>query len=294
MLVERTVSRWQDGRWVSEGEKLSDFRSVRAYVLLGEPGAGKSTALEEEEQNDANAVDVTARRFIRRSFDAHPEWRDATLLIDGLDEVRAGGGDPREPLDALVRRFEELGNPRFRLSCREDSWLGQNDFRELSSVIDGEELHLLRLDPLSEKDAEQILSAAGVPDPDRFLWKARDGGLEAFLQNPLLLDILMKAQGSGAWPDGRLATFERACETLAGEANREHLDARGWWPVRKRGSGPGCRSPVHHPPVVRQLRLGAAWPRGRRIPGPERSGGRTTAPASRLGHQTVRGERRSR
>ena len=225
MLVDRTVSRWQDDRWVSEGEKLSDFRSARAYVLLGEAGTGKSTAFEEEKRNDRNAVEVMARRFIRRSLEAHPEWRDATLLIDGLDEVRAGGGDLREPLDSLVCQLEKLGNPRFRLSCREDSWLGRNDLRELSSVA-AEEIHLLRLDPLSEQDANRILAAAGVPDPDKFYWNAHDCGLEAFLQNPLLLDILVKATGSGAWPEGRLAIFECACETLATETNQEHLDGR--------------------------------------------------------------------
>ena len=224
MLVERTVTRWQDDRWVSEGETLSDFRSARAYVLLGEPGAGKSTALEEERKNDGHAVEVTARRFIGRSLEAHPEWRDAILLIDGLDEVRVGGGDLREPLDSLVCRLEILGNPRFRLSCREDSWLGRSDLRELSSVTDGEEVHLLRLDPLSEQDAHRIVESAGVRDPDRFYWNARDRGLEAFLQNPLLLDILVKATESGSWPEGRLATFERACETLATETNQEHLD----------------------------------------------------------------------
>ena len=225
MLVDRSVSRWQDDRWVSEGEKLSDFRTAHAYVLLGEPGGGKSTAFEEERRNDGNAVEVTARRFIRRSLEAHPEWRGATLLIDGLDEVRAGGGDLREPLDSLVCRLEKLGNPRFRLSCREDSWLGRNDLRELSSVTASEEVHLLRLDPLSEQDAQRILAAAGVKDPDSFYWKAKDRGLGPFLQNPLLLDILVKANDSGSWPDGPLATFERACKTLTMEGNPEHLDA---------------------------------------------------------------------
>ena len=229
MLVDRTVSRWQDDRWVSEGEVLSDFRSARAYVLLGEPGAGKSTAFEEETRNDGKGVKVMARRFIRRSLEVHPGWRDATLFIDGLDEVRAGGGDLREPLDSLVCRLEKLGNPRFRLSCREDSWLGRNDLRELSSVAGGG-LHLLRLDPLRSQDAHRVLEAAGVPDPDRFYWNARDRGLEAFLQNPLLLDILVRGTDSGSWPDGRLATFERACETLAKETNREHLDGQDGQP----------------------------------------------------------------
>lgn len=226
MLAERTVSRWKDGRWVSEGERLADLRSARGYVLLGEPGSGKSTAFEEEAKGDEDAGVVTARRFTRRSLDAHREWRVRTLFIDGLDEVRARGGDLREPLDTVVGRLEELGKPRFRLSCREDSWLGRSDFHELSSVVDGEDLHLLRLDPLSGQDARSILAAAGVPDPDGFMWKAVDRGLEVFLQNPLLLDILRRARGSGTWPVGRLATFERACEALVRETNREHLNAR--------------------------------------------------------------------
>ena len=166
MLVERTISRWRDGRWVSNGERLSDFRSASGYVLLGEPGSGKSAAFELEEGLGENGVGVTARRFLRRSIDAHPEWRHGTLLIDGLDEVRAQGGDPREPLDALVCRLEQLGKPTFRLSCREDSWLGRNDFRELASVVDADDLHLLRLDPLTGQDARRILTAAEVPDPE--------------------------------------------------------------------------------------------------------------------------------
>lgn len=214
MLIERTVSSWQDGRWVSEGKKLSEFHSAPAYVLLGEPGIGKSTAFEGEAKNDGAAKEVTARRFISRNLDAHPEWRDAILFIDGLDEVRAGGRDLREPLDSLVCRLEKLGNPRFRLSCREDSWLGHGDLRELTSATIDEEVHLLSLDPLTEKDIHRILAAAGVPDPDGFTWKATESGLGTFLHNPLLLDILVKANVSGSWPEGRLATFERACEEL--------------------------------------------------------------------------------
>ena len=190
------------------------------------PGSGKSKAFEQETGIDGDGVGVTARRFIRRSIDAHPEWRRRTLFIDGLDEVRGQGGDPREPLDALVCRLEQLGKPSFRLSCRDESWLGRSDIRELASAVDGDDLFLLRLDPLTGQDARRILAGLGAPDPEGFLWKAVDSGLEVFLRNPLLLGILAKAQSPGAWPDGQLATFERACEELAGETNREHLDAR--------------------------------------------------------------------
>ena len=226
VLVERSVSQWRKNRWVSDGMTLSELRSAQAYVLLGEPGAGKSTAFKEEKKHDGNAVEITARRFIRCNPDDRPEWRNGTLFIDGLDEVRAGGGDPREPLDSLVWRLEQLGKPRFRLSCREDAWLGRNDLRELSSVTESEEVHLLRLDPLGIEDAHRILADAGVPDSRFFYWKARDRGLRAFLENPLLLDILVRANKSGSWAEDRLATYERACETLASETNQEHLDGR--------------------------------------------------------------------
>ncbi len=226
MLVERTVSRWLGERWVSKGERLSDFRSESAYVLLGEPGSGKSKAFEQEARIDESGVVVTARRFISRSIDAHPEWRRKTLFIDGLDEVRAKRRDPSEPLDELVRRLERLDRPSFRLSCRDEAWLGQSDKDELGSSGDGDDLCLLRLDPLTGQDAHRILAGMGARDPEGFLRKAVDRGLEAFLRNPLLLGILAKAQGSGLWPDGQLATFERACEELVGETNQEHLDAR--------------------------------------------------------------------
>ena len=177
MLVERTVSRWREGKWVSKGEKLSDIQSASGYVLLGEPGSGKSTAFEHETRIDGNGVGVTARRFIRRSINALPEWRRRTLFIDGLDEVRVQGGDPRESLDELMCRLERLGKPTFRLSCRDEFWLGRNDIRELSSVVDGDDLCLLRLDPLTGQDAYRILADLGAPDPEGFLRNAVGSGL---------------------------------------------------------------------------------------------------------------------
>ena len=224
MPVERTVSRWRDGKWRSQGEKLADLRSVRAYVLLGEGGAGKTTAFEEEEERDEKALRVPARHFLRWDLDSHPEWKDRVLFVDGLDEQRAARGDLREPLDTFIRRIQRLGQPRCRLSCREDSWL-ETDFEELSQVTGGEDLHLLRLDPLSGSDAREILASMDVEDPDGLLLGAIDSGLEVFLQNPLFLEMLAETEGSAPGPDGQLATFEQACSRLAEERNREHQDA---------------------------------------------------------------------
>lgn len=226
MPVERTVSEWRDNRWQSENRRLSDFRSARAYVLLGEPGSGKTTAFEVEEKEDGNALFVPARRFIGRHIDSHPEWKDKTLFVDGLDELRARGGNPHEPLDAFLCRIEQFGQPRFRLSCREDSWLGRNDFDELASVTGDDGFHLLRLDPLGPEEARAILADKGVEHPRNFMWRVVDNGLEVFIENPLLLETLADTVASGSWPDGRLDMFERACEELAKESNERHLNAQ--------------------------------------------------------------------
>ena len=228
MLVERTVSRWRDEGWESEGETLADYRAAHAYVLLGEGGSGKTTAFRSEGDGAADCL-VTARHFVRRDIESHPEWRGKTLFIDGLDEQRAGGGDPRKPLDEILRRLERLGKPRFRLSCREESWR-ESDLHELSSVTNGDEVQLLRLDPLSRDGAREILVSAGIEDPDDFLWNASERRLNAFLRNPLLLELLAKSvrrgsAGSEPWPGTQLATFDRACRELVRERMEAYPDA---------------------------------------------------------------------
>ena len=84
---------------------LTDYADTAAYVLIAEPGAGKTTAFETEAAKQG-AVCVTVRNFLR--FDK-PEWRDATLFLDGLDESRAGPGGQA---DAARRYCEEAERPR--------------------------------------------------------------------------------------------------------------------------------------------------------------------------------------
>ena len=209
---------------------LEDFRSARAYVLLGDPGAGKTTAFETEAEADPDGSEfVTARRFIGRSLEHHPEWRGKTLFLDGLDEVRAGRRDGRTPLDHILKRLEKLGKPDFRLSCRAADWLGPNDLREIVATAGYEDVCVLGLDPLTDADISRIISSLGEENPGQFVGEASARGLGGLLNNPHSLHLVVKATGAtvGAGqtdqrPRGRLDLLKSACRALARERNDEH------------------------------------------------------------------------
>ena len=202
---------------------LEDFRDSAAYVLLGAPGAGK-TALFKAEGKREDCQYVTVRRFIARNIEQlPPEWRDATLFIDGLDEKRAGSPDGRTPLDAIWARLEALGGPRFRLSCRESDWFGANDRTHLETVSRDRKVKVLRLDPLSDEGIRELLNRhPDVDEPDAFMEEARARGIDHLLTNPQNLNMLAKAVAGGVWPRTRLQTFELACDNLVREPSTDH------------------------------------------------------------------------
>ncbi len=226
--VPRTVSPASspdnDAAAQREGLALADFDSDRGYVLLGEPGLGKTTEFRAEAER-ADGIFLTTREFLRGNPARRPEWRDRTLFIDGLDELRAAAGDPRTPLDQVVEKLEALGTPAFRLACRTSSWLEPGDERELSSVTGTGTIRTLTLNPLSRDDVRRLVSGRR-DDAEEFIFEAQEHGLEAFLWNPQLLGVLLDAVETDGWPDSPRAAFENACREIAKERNPEHRDAR--------------------------------------------------------------------
>ncbi len=216
-----------DAKTESSSRDLEEFRDADAYVLLGAPGAGKTTTFKQEAVCFSQTCYVTARDFI--TFDDRPEWHNTTLFIDGLDEKRAGSLDGRTPLDGIRKKLARLGRPRFRLSCREADWFGANDRESLKAISPNGQVTVLRLDPLADGDILKILrDNLEVNDPQTFVHEARQKGLEYLIGNPQNLSMLVKAVAGagGDWPETRLQTFEMACRTLLLEHNKEHQVAK--------------------------------------------------------------------
>ena len=212
-----------------ESRSLEAFRDTPAYVLLGDPGAGKTTAFEVEcEALRENACLVTARDFLTFDPQYHPEWHDKTLFIDGFDEIRVGANDARTPFDQIRGRLDALGRPHFRLSCREADWLGANDRRHLESVSPDSKVPVLRLNPLTDSDIADILNnRPDIGDAQAFIAAAEERGVDGLLANPQTLNMLtdVVAQGGG-WPKSRKETFEMACGQMVREHNEEHQAAQ--------------------------------------------------------------------
>lgn len=213
----------------AESRPISEFGDVRAYVLLGDAGLGKTTEFRNEcARLGTSAACLSARDLVTLAI--RPEWRDKTLFVDGLDEIRAGSADGRSALDQIRNRLDQLDWPHYRISCREADWLGSNDRRSLESATPGGEVAVLRLDALNF-DAKHALVAAylAADDTSAFFDGAEQHGLDAMLENPLTLELLTAAftQRGGSWPASRRETFELACERMAREHNDEHIAAAG-------------------------------------------------------------------
>ncbi len=223
LVPRRAVELSPDSRGTPQ--PLSAWRGAGAYVLLGEPGAGKTKAFEVEARETEGEY-TSARDFITlrsRRFKA-----DAPIFVDGLDEIRAGSVSHRVPLDDIRRRLDELGRPAFRLSCREADWRSVVDRESLKAVAPKGELAELHLQELDDADILDVLRSLCVEHPEKFLTASEHHGVRPLLGNPLLLHLIVKAVETrdNRWPASRSAIYEMACEQLAIEYNEEHRAER--------------------------------------------------------------------
>lgn len=220
--IQRTAT-LKPSKREEETRTLAGWRSLDAYVLLGEPGSGKTTAFKQEaDELKDSAVFVTARDFL--TLGPPPGWRNEILFIDAVDERRSALNSATAPIDGIRQKLKNLGMPRFRLSCREADWIAGGT-ADLQAVAPSGKVEELWLDPLSDADIHALLeshSPLKVKDVDQFIEIAQRRNLAPLLHNPLLLNLLVDAVSKSDWPDSRSETYELACKQMASEHNPVH------------------------------------------------------------------------
>ncbi|PJA32766.1 MAG: hypothetical protein CO187_03070 [Zetaproteobacteria bacterium CG_4_9_14_3_um_filter_53_7] len=218
-LVHRTCTRKGENNQSDESMAFESFRELSAFVLLGDPGAGKTESFKREAEESGGKY-VCARDFVIPDF-FKPQAGE-TIFIDGLDEVPSAS-DSRHPLDRIRERLIALGRPRFRLSCREADWLGKSGEIDMKAVSPDGHIVTLYLDELRDESIAEILEySQDINDPSDFMEQAKLHGLYELLRNPQTLDLLIKAVGGKAWPNSRTEVYEMACKKLVQENNPDH------------------------------------------------------------------------
>jgi hypothetical protein len=235
------------GAYAPDVVPFADIADTRCLVLIGEPGAGKTDALESEFQatrlelargDAAMSVDlgrINNRTELREDIFESPSflrWRRGThrlcLFIDALDEARLGY---RTVGEELAEGFVgvETGRLWLRISCRSADRHQALEAR-LEELFGANDFGVYRLAPLRIADVVTASEARGV-DPSVFLHEVTKRSLEPFARKPLTLMRLLALYGAdGALPNSQSELYEEFVLLLCREPDEQRRAAGAFAP----------------------------------------------------------------
>lgn len=223
MFIPRTVTEYQLSEDAQHPQHktmpLRELRELKSWVLLGEPGSGKSTAFAEECEKTGGKV-IRISEFLDEDFTGF--HHEAVIYLDALDEARNTTNNNRNLLGQVARKLKQLGSPPFRISCRAADWYGALDHAELKKINEG--IRLFKLDELSIDDefvqqyiAGELNSKPGTMPVQVFMNRVKQQNLSPLLCNPLLIKLLINSIHEKKFPESRREVFEFAVQKLAKE-----------------------------------------------------------------------------
>ncbi len=223
---------------------LDELHSLQCLVLCGEPGMGKTSALELARPQiiaaaggEANLVwlrfrDVPDRGVFDELVFGSAKWKHwqssgsaaLTLLIDGLDE-----GLIRIPrfLEYLATRLSDVGVKRLnlRLICRVAEWPDTEGDRVLSLWGESKVPQIYELCPLRHRDALEGARFWGA-SPERFIEAVYERQIVSLAARPVTLRLLAREFERGkVLGRTRDEIYEVGCTRLCEEPDRARATA---------------------------------------------------------------------
>lgn len=209
-------------------------------ILLGEPGMGKTTELQQSLEKlraalEGSKDDILFRDLNEYSSDAlfvqdvfksgqFTSWASGSwtlhLYLDSLDECQLR---VRTVARLLARRLQEAPTERLRLRlvCRSADW-PKFLTAELEKAF-SREVTICELLPLTRREVRTAAAESGF-DADSFMQSVRDSRGAALAQRPLTLKFMLHSfRSEQRLPQCRSELFEVGCRKLCGEWNPRRL-----------------------------------------------------------------------
>jgi hypothetical protein len=215
-------------------------------ALLGEPGIGKSTAMDELRTSLAEPIKSSGdsllylnlneygdeSRLIQDLFrrETFVKWKNSNhilhLFLDSLDECHIQIPQVATILNNHFRRTSEnLGRLRLRIACRTAEWPATLE-QSLPELWGKDSFGAYELCPLRRKDVEEALRMEGI-EADRFMAEVERTETAALAFKPATLSFLISVfRNESKLPSTRIELYEKGCKLLCEELNRNRLDLR--------------------------------------------------------------------
>ncbi len=219
--------------------RLPEIGAKRFLVLLGEPGIGKTDALNSErkaiEEEAARSGDLiewvelqaygSTEQLDRDVFEggAFRAWlasdRNLHLFLDSFDECQLL---ILNLASFLVEKFKRKRYPaerlRLRIACRTAEWPTALSGR-LSALWPEDEIGIYELAPLRRRDVRLSAEQIGL-HPDDFLTAISKADVVPLAIRPVTLKFLLtQFAQDGKLPSSKIDLYLRGCELLAQETS---------------------------------------------------------------------------
>lgn len=222
VALDRQARQRTSNGTLTDPEPLGQRKDLKAWVLIADPGAGKTDVFKALSQAESGHY-IRARDFVE--LDLSLDWCEP-LFIDGLDEITTSTATDATVLGQIRKKINALGIPKFRISCREADWRGSADSEALQRLVGEDQFAELHLMPLARQQSIELIAhwqQNGAEAAEKFARDAEHHDLQGLLSNPQTLLMLVKAMsGSSQWPNSKTQTYELACAQLSKEFNDEH------------------------------------------------------------------------